>query len=920
MQRAYPTRINWENEPSTASPINDTNLNKMDAALYTIDGRVVEFDTSKADQSDLLTCVSNINYNTSTGVFTFTWKNGTSTTVDLNIEKIPVSFSMSPQGVITMTTADGTQYTADVSSLIKTYSFTNSSTINFTVTTDASGNKTVVANIPDGSITAAKLQPNYLAYCQIAMTNAQEAASDAETSATESETSATDSEAWAVGTRNGVPVTSSDETYHNNSKYWSDQSAAQTFSGLSDVNINDSTLSDGQVPVWDATNEEWTNGTISSGEVTEELLRDTVGWTGKNRIPYPYRDGLTKTENGITWTVKSDGSITANGTASNTSYYRLVLSNNLTWLEEGNHIYSVDVDLNGIAQIGVDRLNTSEVYISRYGDTTTGRQLIFNYNDKNSGYHPMPWIAIIGGKTVNNFTFKPMIRSAEILDSTYERYYKSVKESIEDSYSAGENLLCSTVGWTGKNLLNPEINMIQKGVTLTCINGQYQLNGTNTEDFNTNPVNGRSYFQIGSPSWVSANLKIGEKYIVSLENSQNCIQVQNAYYAYVWTDNGGVVVDGTILESWRFPNGQMLPFELTQDLLNRHVNINICSSAGGSFSNVPLKFMIRKAEITDSNFEPYHDTVETGIEDIYKANGILGAKNLLENTGINETKNGITFTNNSDNTITVNGTNSSSSQISHTISVINSLAAGTYIINGLKTDGGYSSYWINVYNLTDSANIVDIKSADEEKIFTLSVAKNIRVNVYIAGSATVSNIVIYPMVRLVSDTDPTYAPYAMTNKELTDGVNNRLPLSGGTITGDLTLKRNDIDAKQSNNGVSTVTYPTTFNILDKNGYILTRKEAVVKPDGNIEAYWYVRNYNSSGTSVAQKGIRLAITKAGAISYTIDEPDKFRTAIGISASNTSYSNTTSGLTATNVQNAIDEIVSEIGDVEALLAAL
>ena len=31
---SYTSRINWENEPSTASPINETNLNKMDYALY----------------------------------------------------------------------------------------------------------------------------------------------------------------------------------------------------------------------------------------------------------------------------------------------------------------------------------------------------------------------------------------------------------------------------------------------------------------------------------------------------------------------------------------------------------------------------------------------------------------------------------------------------------------------------------------------------------------------------------------------------------------------------------------------------------------------------------------------------------------------------------------------------------------------
>ena len=162
MNKAY-TRIVWENEPSIRSPLNDVNLNKMDSALDTVDTRVVSLDTSKANQSDLLTSLKTVAYNDQTGVFTFTYWNGNTLSVDLNIEKIPVSFSMSPQGVITMTTADGTSYTADVSSLIKTYSFETTSDIRFDVAVDSSGNKTIKAYVVDGSITSSKLQPNYLA-------------------------------------------------------------------------------------------------------------------------------------------------------------------------------------------------------------------------------------------------------------------------------------------------------------------------------------------------------------------------------------------------------------------------------------------------------------------------------------------------------------------------------------------------------------------------------------------------------------------------------------------------------------------------------------------------------------------------------------------------------------------------------------
>ena len=41
---AYPTRINWENEPSDATALNDVNLNKMDYAIYQHDQALQAFD------------------------------------------------------------------------------------------------------------------------------------------------------------------------------------------------------------------------------------------------------------------------------------------------------------------------------------------------------------------------------------------------------------------------------------------------------------------------------------------------------------------------------------------------------------------------------------------------------------------------------------------------------------------------------------------------------------------------------------------------------------------------------------------------------------------------------------------------------------------------------------------------------------
>ena len=276
MNKVY-QRINWQNEPSIATPLNETNLNKIDYALDVVDGRVVTFDTTKANQSDLLQTVKTVAYNTTTGVFTFTFWNGNTVTADLNIEKIPVDFSMDEYGVITMTTADGTTYTCDISELIKLYTFNDSSEIDFTTTTDASGNKTITASIVSGSITGDKLQPNYLADCVSAKNGAESAETNAGQSAINSEMSSEDSEAWAVGERNGQPVPSTDPAYQNNAKWWAQHGTGSSFAGLSDTNFTN--LQNGQIAKYDSQSGMWVNTEDEGGLLPHFYIDSEAGST-----------------------------------------------------------------------------------------------------------------------------------------------------------------------------------------------------------------------------------------------------------------------------------------------------------------------------------------------------------------------------------------------------------------------------------------------------------------------------------------------------------------------------------------------------------------------------------------------------------------------------------------------------------------
>lgn len=160
------SRINWQNYPSTYTPINETNLNKIDYQVNLNENNIININQTKAEQSDLLRSLKSVEYNSSSGVFIFTYWNGTTLRCDLNVEKIPVRFGLSSDGVLSMTTADGTVFTADIKDLLTEYVFQDSAMIEFTVTQRALSHgieKTVTANIPDGAITDRKMQPQYLA-------------------------------------------------------------------------------------------------------------------------------------------------------------------------------------------------------------------------------------------------------------------------------------------------------------------------------------------------------------------------------------------------------------------------------------------------------------------------------------------------------------------------------------------------------------------------------------------------------------------------------------------------------------------------------------------------------------------------------------------------------------------------------------
>ena len=179
MNKVY-TRINWENEPSDNTPINETNLNKMDFALNEVDNRLIEQDTTKLSKTDASNDIVNWTMDEDTGVITVTRRNGEKIIFDLNIEKIPVSFSLSDDGILTMVTDDGTTFTANIGSMIPVLTFNESDQIAVSVS-GGGVNKTYSFSVKDGSITEEKLQPNYLENIKTEVAKAQKSEGNAQT-------------------------------------------------------------------------------------------------------------------------------------------------------------------------------------------------------------------------------------------------------------------------------------------------------------------------------------------------------------------------------------------------------------------------------------------------------------------------------------------------------------------------------------------------------------------------------------------------------------------------------------------------------------------------------------------------------------------------------------------------------------------
>lgn len=353
---------------------------------------------------------------------------------------------------------------------------------------------------------------------------------------------------------------------------------------------------------------------------------------------------------------------------------------------------------------------------------------------------------------------------------------KAYFDTIYAQFAGTEAELRDTVGWTGKNL--------------------YPLTLDSLKELNTSGTWSGNVYTLNSVMFtVSTN---ADGYVTAVTTSGTA-SAQTSFYFISSTVGGisdylpsgnyimnGCANGGSLTGSFRMDFDIGTTMNVATDSSDKSFSIpsdssllvfwTIGISSGQSMASKTFYPMIRKATIGSNTFEPYHLSVEQCKFDRAEQR-VLGAKNLCESKCPTETINGITFTKNNDGSYTISGTNDGSNTSTMRIDQSTKTGVdnlknyhGRYTLSLKDANGnGVNVAFIMMQNSTWTSGLFLSSNAGEvtgdvnlDNCFLyITVAKNVSFS---------SPITVYPMLRLASDPDDTYAPYAMTNKELTDKV------------------------------------------------------------------------------------------------------------------------------------------------------
>jgi len=355
---------------------------------------------------------------------------------------------------------------------------------------------------------------------------------------------------------------------------------------------------------------------VEDVENLNESINGKVDWESFSKLGSinvcPICVGTT-TLNGVKFTVNSDGTITATGTATEFTPFDIATTDMGYVIEDGEYILS-----DGLAEHSSNQYSTvtiidqnDEVHYD-YANTKDSGKNVFSIDNSNI---KKLYVSICIGNdyTVSNLVFKPMIRPSSVTPNTFVPYSETNKQLTNDKVD------WKTVGYLGAKNLNSypyyqADSVTSNDVTFTVqSDGSVLVNGTASAD--------TTYIFHTRASELNSLILPNGRYIISgcpSTGSSSTYRI-NANR----TVSGSGVVYGSDI-------GKGLEVTLNgDDYSNDRVRLGlyIYINNGTTLDNIVFKPMIRLASDKDETYQPYSMTNQ----DITSYVQSISNPNLLDN-------------------------------------------------------------------------------------------------------------------------------------------------------------------------------------------------------------------------------------------------------------------------------------------------
>lgn len=260
-----------------------------------------------------------------------------------------------------------------------------------------------------------------------------------------------------------------------------------------------------EIYVQTATDTYTTRETAGGENIADGVQTPVKKITGKtvkttNLIPYPYYDGMSKTVNGVTFTVNTDGAITINGTS--TGFASFIFSTGADKINFiGGMTYYFSCRHGIISYLTEEGGEINYIFSDSSPSFTWGEGWIFQ----------SIYVQLNEGQTENNLTVYPMVNEGSTA-LPYKPYFPGLK-----------NAFFKEIVSTGKNLIPyPNPLTSQSGITFTeNEDGTFYANGTAEKTFfvfvSSFSLSAGTYYLSGTPEGGSSSTY--QLYIVNSEGT-----------------------------------------------------------------------------------------------------------------------------------------------------------------------------------------------------------------------------------------------------------------------------------------------------------------------------------------------------------------------------------------------------------------